>query len=383
MEIKWRSRQKGTGKRLICPLLAFALVFGLIVVTPGLDGEAEAVDFNQKCSVTVEPTDPKNEQMTADLKNADVVIDLYQVAKAVPVEGYDTYTFEFLSGYEKLEEIYDKAPENADWRKMAQSAARYALENADPVTGGKGAPVYSPVGDLECGLYLLIARGNGIEDYTTEITQEDGAKDIATVAHSQEYTYTFAPELISLPSKQIENADETVDNTTAGNGAWQYSMNVKLKPLQERRYGPLRIIKTLESYEMGDPATFIFHITAKYNGKEYKDVVSITFTPEDVEGQKSYLLEDKIPVGAEVIVEEVYHGGNDYEQVSISPANGTVTIAPADEANPDNVVSVEFTNRYKDTDHGSGSVTNEFNHTENGWQLRQVYDDGTVVEHGE
>ena len=383
MEIKWRSRQKGTGKRLICPLLAFALVFGLIVASPGLDGEAEAVDFNQKCSVTVEPTDPKNEQMTADLKNADVVIDLYQVAKAVPVEGYDTYTFEFLSGYEKLEEIYDKAPENADWRKMAQSAARYALENADPVTGGKGAPVYSPVGDLECGLYLLIARGNGIEDYTTEITQEDGAKDIATVAHSQEYTYTFAPELISLPSKQIENADETVDNTTAGNGAWQYSMNVKLKPLQERRYGPLRIIKTLESYEMGDPATFIFHITAKYNGKEYKDVVSITFTPEDVEGQKSYLLEDKIPVGAEVIVEEVYHGGSDYEQVSISPANGTVTIAPADEANPDNVVSVEFTNRYKDTDHGSGSVTNEFNHTENGWQLRQVYDDGTVVEHGE
>ena len=383
MEIKWRSRQKGTGKRLICPLLAFALVFGLIVVTPGLDGEAEAVDFNQKCSVTVEPTDPKNEQMTADLKNADVVIDLYQVAKAVPVEGYDTYTFEFLSGYEKLEEIYDKAPENADWRKMAQSAARYALENADPVTGGKGAPVYSPVGDLECGLYLLIARGNGIEDYTTEITQEDGAKDIATVAHSQEYTYTFAPELISLPSKQIENADETVDNTTAGNGAWQYSMNVKLKPLQERRYGPLRIIKTLESYEMGDPATFIFHITAKYNGKEYKDVVSITFTPEDVEGQKSYLLEDKIPVGAEVIVEEVYHGGSDYEQVSISPANGTVTITPPDEANPDNVVSVEFTNRYKDTDHGSGSVTNEFNHTENGWQLRQVYDDGTVVEHGE
>lgn len=383
MEIKWRSRQKGTGKRLICPLLAFALVFGLIVATPGLDGEAEAVDFNQKCSVTVEPTDPKNEQMTADLKNADVVIDLYQVAKAVPVEGYDTYTFEFLSGYEKLEEIYDKAPENADWRKMAQSAARYALENADPVTDGKGAPVYSPVGDLECGLYLLIARGNGIEDYTTEITQEDGAKDIATVAHSQEYTYTFAPELISLPSKQIENADETVDNTTAGNGAWQYSMNVKLKPLQERRYGPLRIIKTLESYEMGDPATFIFHITAKYNGKEYKDVVSITFTPEDVEGQKSYLLEDKIPVGAEVIVEEVYHGGSDYEQVSISPANGTVTIAPADEANPDNVVSVEFTNRYKDTDHGSGSVTNEFNHTENGWQLRQVYDDGTVVEHGE
>lgn len=383
MEIKWRSRQKGTGKRLICPLLAFALVFGLIVATPGLDGEAEAVDFNQKCSVTVEPTDPKNEQMTADLKNADVVIDLYQVAKAVPVEGYDTYTFEFLSGYEKLEEIYDKAPENADWRKMAQSAARYALENADPVTGDKGAPVYSPVGDLECGLYLLIARGNGIEDYTTEITQEDGAKDIATVAHSQEYTYTFAPELISLPSKQIENADETVDNTTAGNGAWQYSMNVKLKPLQERRYGPLRIIKTLESYEMGDPATFIFHITAKYNGKEYKDVVSITFTPEDVEGQKSYLLEDKIPVGAEVIVEEVYHGGSDYEQVAISPANGTVTIAPADEANPDNVVSVEFTNRYKDTDHGSGSVTNEFNHTENGWQLRQVYDDGTVVEHGE
>ncbi len=360
MEIKWRSRQKGTGKRLICPLLAFALVFGLIVATPGLDGEAEAVDFNQKCSVTVEPTDPKNEQMTADLKNADVVIDLYQVAKAVPVEGYDTYTFEFLSGYEKLEEIYDKAPENADWRKMAQSAARYALENADPVTGDKGAPVYSPVGDLECGLYLLIARGNGIEDYTTEITQEDGAKDIATVAHSQEYTYTFAPELISLPSKQIENADETVDNTTAGNGAWQYSMNVKLKPLQERRYGSLRIVKTLQSYNYEEddkrtPAEFVFKIEAELNGVNVRStVVSLSFTEA---GQDSVIV-DEIPVGAHVKVTEEY-SGNRYDYVS------DMEQSPDELISADKILEVEFENAYNEINHGGGSVTNHFEYKYN------------------
>ena len=181
MEIKWRNRLKSSGKRLICPLLAFVLVLGLIVATPGLDGEAEAIDFNQKCSVTVSPVDPKNTEYAADLDTADVVIDLYKVADAVAVDGYDTYDFSFIDGYEKLEEIYKNDPNNADWRKMAQTAARYALEHGTPVAGGNGVAAKSTIGDLGCGLYLLIARGNGIEDYTTTVKQEEGAENIATM----------------------------------------------------------------------------------------------------------------------------------------------------------------------------------------------------------
>ena len=48
MEIKWRDRPEGIKKRLICPLLAFSLVLGLVAVTPGLNGKAEAVDFDKK-----------------------------------------------------------------------------------------------------------------------------------------------------------------------------------------------------------------------------------------------------------------------------------------------------------------------------------------------
>ncbi|EOS80852.1 hypothetical protein C817_01182 [Dorea sp. 5-2] len=378
MEIKWKNRQSGFGRRLTGSLLVFAMTLGLIAATPGLNGAAKAVDFNKACSLTVAPVAPENTDMANDLKKANVVVDLYKVADAEPVSGYDAYTYKFLDGYQELKDVYDSNPDNADWREMAQDAAQYALEKGTPVR--EAVPVDTEIGELGCGLYLLIARGADVENYKTTVKQEDGSESIATLAYSERYKYTYAPELISLPSKQ----DVDGNHTTAGNGDWMYSMSVSLKPGQSLRNGPLRIIKTLESYETGDPATFVFRVTARFNGEEvYKNDVEITFTPEDVLGQKSVVLEDKIPVGAEVTIEEIYHGGNDYEQVSISPANGTVTIAPADEANPDNVVSVEFTNRYKDTDHGSGSVTNEFNHTENGWQLRQVYDDGTVVEHGE
>ena len=76
MEIKWRGRPEGIKKRLICPLLAFSLVLGLVAVTPGLNGKAEAVDFDKKCSVTVAPVDPKNTELASDIANADVVVDL-------------------------------------------------------------------------------------------------------------------------------------------------------------------------------------------------------------------------------------------------------------------------------------------------------------------
>ena len=200
MEIKWKNRQSGFGRRLTGSLLVFAMTLGLIAATPGLNGAAKAVDFNKACSLTVAPVAPENTDMANDLKKANVVVDLYKVADAEPVSGYDAYTYKFLDGYQELKDVYDSNPDNADWREMAQDAAQYALEKGTPVR--EAVPVDTEIGELGCGLYLLIARGADVENYKTTVKQEDGSESIATLAYSERYKYTYAPELISLPSKQ-------------------------------------------------------------------------------------------------------------------------------------------------------------------------------------
>lgn len=352
MEIKWNGWRKGGRSRLICPLMAFALTAGLIMAVPGLSGQARAVDFNKACSLTIAPGGPELD----DLAEADVVVDLYKVADAAPVSGYDTYTYNFLSGYEGLKEAYDQKPDNDGWKKMAQTAAKYALESGKPVSEGNA--VNSPVKNLGCGLYLLIARGEGIEKYTTTVMTEDGTENIATIANSKTHTYTFAPELISLPSKHVEGADGTPGNTTAGNGDWDYDMAVTLKPEQGSRYGSLEIVKGLETFDESVPAVFVFQVEAVLDGENvYSNVVTMNFTEA---GEKKTLIENQIPVGAKVTVTEVYSGAS-YEITSAEEQNAVIEAA--------DVASVTFTNDHTTTTHGGGGVNNHFYNNGDGWQL--------------
>ncbi len=378
MEIKWRHRQDRFTGRLAGSLLALALTAGLVAAAPGLDGAARAVNLEEECTLKVAPVDPSgsNQEMAADLAGAAVTVDLYKVADAQPVSGYDAYTYKFLEGYQELEDIYSSSPDNADWKKMAQKAAGYVKENQaaalEPVKSAAISGGYAQFGGLKSGLYLLIARGTDIKDYWTTVKQqgEEGdaepAESIATLARSVKYEYTYSPEMISLPGKE--------GNTTAGSGEWLYHMEASLKPEQSLRYGSLEIVKTLRSYETKDPATFVFQVKGVL-GEEtvFDDMVSLTFTAEDGPGQKSVVLEDRIPVGAVVTVTEVYSGGI-YDQISITPDPVTI------EAN--NIVSVAFTNDYNETNRGGGSVTNRFNQSETGWHLQKVYDDGRVEEQG-
>lgn len=351
MEIKPNSRRKGKIGHLLCPLLAFALAAGMILAAPGLSGAARAVDLDTQCSLTISPGSLEFE----DLAEANVVIDLYKVADAVPVSGYDTYTYKFLKGYEALEEGYEQKPDNEGWRKMAQTAAKYALENDKPVSEGKKAD--TPIENLQCGLYLLIARGDGLKEYTTSVTREDGTKDVATIANSKTHVYTFAPELISLPSKHTEDGN---GNTTAGNGEWDYHMEATLKPEQSPRFGSLEIVKNLETYNVNVPAVFVFSVEAELEGKNvYSDVVTITFTEA---GQKKSLIE-RIPVGARVTVKEIYSGAS-YEVTSADERNVTIDATE--------VASAEFTNDHTTTNHGGGGVNNHFTYdTQNGWELEK------------
>lgn len=335
MKIKWKG-----------PFLAFILACGAVASAPGLSGAAQAVDVSRSCTLTVQPG---SGDYAADLAQADIAIDLYKVADAVADSSYDTYDYTLTEGYTGLD--LPKDPDSAAWDTLAQGAAKIALNGGTPaVTGKAGTAINIPV----CGLYLAVARGGDITDYTTTIEGENGAQETATIAHSGRYTYTFTPSLVSLPGKEAD-ADGII--STAGDGDWQYDVTVTLKPERSERYGSLEIVKELQRYETSGPATFVFDIEAVLDNENvYSDVVSLTFTEP---GQKSTLLE-KIPVGADVTVTEVYSGAS-YSPVSTDPQVRTIRA--------DTTASVTFSNDYNGADRGGGTIVNHFGYsTDNGWE---------------
>lgn len=333
MKIKWKG-----------PLLAFVLACGAVASAPGISGAAQAVDVNRSCTLTVRPG---SEDWAADLAEAHVVVDLYKIADAVADSTYDTYDYHLTEGYGGL--TLPKDPDNAAWEALAQSAAQTALTNGTPVANTAANTAVSLPG---CGLYLVVARGEGITDYWKTTEGANGAQEIVTIAHSGKFTYTFTPSLISLPSKEAL-ADGSIN--TAGDGDWQYDMTVTLKPERAVRFGSLEINKILQSYETSGPASFVFDVEAELDGQNvYSNVASMTFTGA---GQQSVLVEE-IPVGANVTVTEVYSGAS----YSLASEAVQTAVIGADTVSP-----VTFSNSYNGADRDGGAVVNRFEYEDGDW----------------
>lgn len=395
--------------RVLTPLaVAFSMVLALSF--PGR--AAELVDLNQKCSLTVTPgkyaadTDSYLEQ---DIQTANIVIDLYQVAtvKANTANGYtyDGYQYELLDPYKGLQ--VDGEMTNAIWREQSQAAAGIALgatvKDGNVVFDGagtvqpavrEGMAVKTRIESLEPGLYLLIARRNDVgrldvEQYVTAIgeAEEQTATRVGTIAHSTEYVYTFAPELISLPTKapilgDVDGAQDEIINT-ANPGEWIYDATAVLKPQADPRYGSLQITKSLLEYENSGPTTFVFEVVATWKDYshgdgilgtdgEYRDVVSIDFTKAGT----SHVLIEKLPVGAKVTVTEIYSGSS-YEPVEEQDRDPFVretVIGRAEET-----FEVSFSNRYNGRNTGGHGITNHFRYeAEDGsWIWTSTRADGT------
>lgn len=344
--------------------LAAALVFGLIFAAPGLSGEAaDPIDLNKRCSLKALAGSPEQEKELA----GKLRVDLYRIASAQPVSGYDTYSYEFLPGFEEAEGLYD--PKSPDWRAMAQKAAELVFSEGSGIQPAASHMAEEEFSDLDCGLYLVVARGEGLEadEYKASVKQKDETGNVqeklVTYAYSDTHTYIYEPELVSLPSKQVTAQDGNVQNTTAGNDAWSYEITVTLKPSEEPRYGSLEIVKTLQSYETGSEATFIFQIEAVLDGENvYSNVIPITFTSAGT----NRVVIDRIPVGAQVTVKEVYSGMG-YEAVSPEALTLDQPIQL------DRVLQAEFTNVYADAPGDGGAVTNRFEYTiENGWKWEKL-----------
>lgn len=333
-------------KRFITLLLAFAIVASIASATI----IAKAVDLSRSCSLYVKPG---SSEYAGEVKEANVVLDVYQIA-AAEESNYDRYTFSFIGPYSGFE--LSEAPDSDEWGAISQKAAKIAVSYDTPVTT---APLETTIGGLASGLYLVIARGEDLTNYVEPYVDDEGNEKIATIALSGSQKISFAPVLVSLPTKEADDDDRI---NSANPGEWIYDSTISLKPEMDKRFGAMEIISNLEGYVTGSPATFVYDIEAVLNGERvYSDVISETLKGE---GTQSTLVEG-IPVGAVVTVTEVYSGVC-YE---LTGSSNQMVVVDNDE-----VVSVSFTNRPDDSLLRGGGFTDHFWYSEV-WHMETILHD--------
>lgn len=332
MKQKWKS------------FVLLLLVCVLVVAAPLGVGTAQGqIKLDESCYLTVDPGVAK----FSDLSNADLVADLYQVAKAVEVSGYDTYSFEALEPYAAFSFT------DSDWDTLGYQLADVALAQEPTV---KSAPVNTPITGLEAGLYLVTVHQKDATDYLTTITDDEGNEHIAASVRTAQYTYLFGPGLIALPTKEAD--PDTGEVNTANPTDWIYNATITLKPEQDTRLGELQIIKHLTEYRPGGVSEFTFRVDVYMNGLLVdSNVYTIGFT----DGESRTITVPDLPVGAEVVVTEV-NSGTYHLVVTDGVVNGSQTVVIEPEL--ENVV--EFTNAPDDTPKGGGSVMNSFEYGDNG-----------------
>lgn len=350
---------------------------------------------------------PGNDQLIQDLAKANVRVDIYRIANAQRVSGYDTYEFIPTQPFNGLSIPNSPDTTNEQWVALAQEAAGIVLgtsddaewnpsETADAIQRAEPTVFYSQEpnsgssGDgntvasfpeLPLGMYLVLAHGDGIADYAKKT--EDGSD--VTIARTDVHEYTFSPVLITIPTKGKEIVEGVERINTANTGPWLFNVEASLKPKVEDMNGNLAIIKTLENYEeheisavadgtvtqVADDATFVFEVSGYPNQENYEsksptviyhDFISIVFKGA---GERKALISN-LPVGMYVEVSEVY-SGRKYSSHEAQFA----TIGARSE------VEVRFRNTYDDKTGGGGSVTNKFSYNANQWELKKGEPDNT------
>lgn len=308
-------------------LLAVALTFPLLTL-PGAKA-ASAINTGQKCSIEFDISGNSSE-----LLSASIPVNLYKVAS---VDESGNYTG--IGAFSKLD-LSSVSADNLDaaaatWAERAAEAKKLLKDDTEPttttLTQGRGTAT-----GLDTGLYLV-----------------DTPKVITT-----NYTYTFTPYLVSLPT----------NNYYSGNGAsddWIYDLTKKsnsavgLKPEQHVRYGNLVINKELVDHNatFGNNATFVFQIDITTLDKKTETrIEELTF---NAAGSHSVTIE-KIPAGSHVKVTEVYSGAS-YELASAKSQETDIIANPEKETEVEfKPAKVSFINKHDGRTNGGYGVKNNF-----------------------
>lgn len=311
-------------------LLAVALTFPLLTL-PGAKA-ASAINTGQKCSIEFDISGNSSK-----LLSANIPVNLYKVAS---VDESGNYTG--IGAFSKLD-LSSVSADNLDaaaatWAERAAEAKKLLKDDTEPttttLTQGRGTAT-----ELDTGLYLV-----------------DTPKVITT-----NYTYTFTPYLVSLPTNNYYNNGQTSDD-------WIYDLTkesnstVGLKPEQHVRYGDLVINKELVDHNatFGDEATFVFQIDIKKpDGKKETRIEELTFSAA---GDDSVTI-TKIPAGSTVVVNEIYSGASYQLTSDRNQIDQTVKIIATDEkeaGKAGTAVEVSFTNKHNGRTNGGYGIKNNF-----------------------
>lgn len=323
-------------------LLAVALTFPLLTL-PGAKA-ANAIDTDAECSIQFDIGGNSSE-----LLSASIPVNLYKVA-SVDVSGNYTATDAFTGLKLSSVSADNLADATAEWKKRANDAK-------EMLTDSDGKTVVEPTQTI-----TLTNNPNENDDHTitrlkTGLYLVDTPKVI-----TPNYTYTFTPYLISLPTNNYYNNDHTNDE-------WIYNLTgsnaVGLKTEQHVRYGNLVINKELVDHNatFGDEATFVFQIDIKKpDGKKETRIEELTF---NAAGSDSVTIE-KIPAGSHVTVTEVYSGAS-YELASAKSQETDIIANPEKETEVEfKPAEVSFINKHDGRTNGGYGVKNNFKLDENG-----------------
>lgn len=309
-------------------LLAVALTFPLLTL-PGAKA-ASAIDTGQKCSIEFDIS-----RNSSELQNATIQVNMYKVA-SVDVSGNYTVTDAFTGL-----DLSSVSADNLDtaaatWADRAKKAKEKLKNDTKPtrtvtLTDGSGSEE-----NLDTGLYLV--------DTPKVITAN--------------YTYTFTPYLVSLPTNNYYNNGQTSDD-------WiydltkEYNSAVGLKPEEHVRYGNLVINKELVDHNatFGNNATFVFQIDITTLDKKTETrIEELTF---DAAGSDSVTIE-KIPAGSTVTVKEIYSGAS-YKLTSQNDVTATIVANDEKEAGQaGETAEVSFINKHDGRTNGGYGIRNNF-----------------------
>lgn len=313
-------------------LLAVALTFPLLTLPSAK--AASAINTGQKCSIEFDISGNSSE-----LLSTSIPVNLYKVAS---VDESGNYTG--IGAFSKLD-LSSVSADNLDAAaatraERAAEAKKLLKDDTEPttttLTQGRGTAT-----GLDTGLYLV--------DTPKVITPN--------------YTYTFTPYLVSLPT----------NNYYSGNGAsddWiydltkEYNSAVGLKPEQHVRYGNLVINKELVDHNatFGNNATFVFQIDiTTLDEKKETRIEELTFSAA---GNDSVTI-TKIPAGSHVKVTEVYSGAS-YELASAKSQETDIIANPEKETEVEfRPAEVSFINKHDGRTNGGYGVKNNFKLDEN------------------
>ncbi len=356
-------------------LAMFALALCLCLAVPALDGQALAVPqdgsilpqgatglgLSDECSLQLNFPSDMAEDM--DLKAEETLVDLYCIARAVHIPGYDAYAYcmddalgedyynavkdylqqnrNFNTQELQSDPVGDAAvnpgakkwlvfyytvndPERApasDWTGLVDLLSERIFGGASPLApvkepgeeeprdGSVAKPYRTTIGEavtVPAGLYLSVVHGQNIPPhsegslpYITHCPVDKAKPDGGDRVCTIAYTDTA---LYTFQPQLISLPGLSAD----GNG-WVNHMATFCKWESEPRYASLALQKELKSCE--GAASFVFHVTAtdpKQNDKVvFEKVVTMTFGKAETQTVQLF---EGIPVGCDVRIVEEYSG---------------------------------------------------------------------------